>query len=121
VHSLTALVHCLYSVYAIDLLGFGRSSRPAADFSATDVAAVEHFFVDSFERWRAAAGLDKFHLLGHSFGGYVACAYAANNHSRVEKLLLASPFGVPEQISRPQVSLASRQCYLDVFASCLPG
>ncbi|CAG7834792.1 unnamed protein product, partial [Allacma fusca] len=60
-------------VYAIDHLGFGRSSRPK--FS-TDPAKAERQFVDAIEEWRKRLNLDKFVLVGHSFGGYLAMSYS---------------------------------------------
>ncbi|XP_010840453.1 PREDICTED: 1-acylglycerol-3-phosphate O-acyltransferase ABHD5 isoform X2 [Bison bison bison] len=52
-------------VYAFDLLGFGRSSRPRFD---SDAEEVENQFVESIEEWRCALGLDKMILLGHNLG-----------------------------------------------------
>lgn len=60
-------------VYALDLLGFGCSSRP--DFSV-DAREAEQQFVESIEEWRAAMGLDSMILLGHNLGGYLAVSYA---------------------------------------------
>lgn len=37
---------------------------------------TESWFVDSLEEWRRAKKLDRFILLGHSLGGYVAARYA---------------------------------------------
>ena len=49
-------------VYAIDLLGCGRSSRPG--FRAKSTEEAEKFFVDALERWRIQSNLDKMILLG---------------------------------------------------------
>ena len=59
-------------VYAIDLLGFGRSSRPKFP---KDALEAEKVFIQSLEEWRKMVGLEKFILLGQSFGGYLACSF----------------------------------------------
>ncbi|CAF1425289.1 unnamed protein product [Adineta steineri] len=82
-------------VYAIDLLGCGRSSRPG--FSAKTSEEAEQFFVDALERWRIQVNLDKMILLGHSFGAYIGSSYAMAFPSRVSHLILASPVGVPKE------------------------
>lgn len=60
-------------VYALDLLGFGRSSRP--QFS-TDPREAEDQFVVTLEEWREKVGLEEMVLLGHNLGGYLSAAYA---------------------------------------------
>lgn len=82
------------SVYAFDVLGFGRSSRPK--FSDCPVKAEDQL-VESIEKWRAELGLEKFVLLGHSLGAYLASAYAIKFPERVEHVVLAEPWGFPEQ------------------------
>jgi cardiolipin-specific phospholipase len=52
--------------------------------------------VDALEEWRIKRGLDKFTLLGHSLGGYLAVAYALKYPGHLNKLILASPVGIPE-------------------------
>ncbi|KAL4704279.1 hypothetical protein ACJJTC_016297 [Scirpophaga incertulas] len=83
-------------VYAFDLLGFGRSSRPKF---ASDAAKVEAQWVESVEEWRREVNLGQFILLGHSLGGYIATAYAMKYPERVRHLILADPWGFPEKPS----------------------
>lgn len=89
-----------WKVYALDLLGMGRSSRPPFKIHAKDkegkIAEAESWFVDALEEWRIKRGLDRFTLLGHSLGGYLAVAYALKYPGHLNKLILASPVGIPE-------------------------
>ena len=80
-------------VFAIDLLGFGQSSR--FEF-ASDASEVERQYVQSLEEWRQKMRLDRFILLGHSMGGYLACAYAFKYPQRLAHLILNDPWGFPE-------------------------
>lgn len=94
-------------VHAIDMLGFGFLSRPDyPKFKCSTVAEIhqnEDWFIDSIEEWRKRRGIEKFVLVGHSFGGYLSCAYAmkynqrlldAGKQSMIDKLVLLSPVGV---------------------------
>ncbi|KAL0985297.1 hypothetical protein UPYG_G00155160 [Umbra pygmaea] len=81
-------------VYALDLLGFGQSSRP--QFSS-DALEAEVQFLDSIEQWRAKVGLEEMILLGHNFGGYLAAAYALKYPTRVKHVVLVEPWGLLER------------------------
>ena len=77
-------------VYAIDMIGFGGSSKPI--FSDKPCELIGQF-VQSIEDWMTAVSLERVILLGHSFGGFVATHYALKFPDRVLKLILAEPWG----------------------------
>lgn len=90
-------------IYAIDWLGMGGSSRPDFKFKHTPktsvkdvVRASEDFFIEGLEEWRQIQQIEKMVLVGHSLGGYLSTAYALKYPERVEKLILVSPVGIPE-------------------------
>ncbi len=89
-----------WKLYALDLLGMGRSSRPPFRIHAKDregkITEAENWFIDALEEWRVKRKLEKFTLMGHSLGGYLAVAYALKYPGRLNKLVLASPVGIPE-------------------------
>ena len=89
-----------WKVYALDLLGMGRSSRPPFKLQAKDrqasITEAESWFIDALEEWRVQKRIDRFTLLGHSLGGYMAVAYALKYPGHLNKLILASPVGIPE-------------------------
>jgi pimeloyl-ACP methyl ester carboxylesterase len=83
--------HCS-RVYAIDLLGFGRSSKPTFP---SDSRAAEAMFLDSLEAWRIQMQLTDIILCAHSFGAYVAANYARKYPGHVKGLILFEPWGLP--------------------------
>ena len=89
-----------WKLYALDMLGMGRSSRPPFSVKAKDregkAREAESWFVDALEEWRIKKGIDKMTLLGHSLGGYMAVCYALKYPGHLNKLILASPVGIPE-------------------------
>lgn len=89
-----------WKVYALDLLGMGRSSRPPFRVHAKDrqgsITEAEDWFINALEEWRVQKNIDRFTLLGHSLGGYMAVAYALKYPGHLNKLVLASPVGIPE-------------------------
>ncbi|KAI1788983.1 alpha/beta-hydrolase [Ganoderma leucocontextum] len=100
------------SVYAVDWLGMGRSARVPFQVKAKRedidgrVREAETFFVDSLEQWRQKMGLESMTLVGHSLGGYLSVVYALRYPTRVNKLILLSPAGVPRD---PNSTVPSRE------------
>ena len=82
-------------IYAFDLPGFARSSRPILSLNPVE---AEQQFVDMFEEWRKEIGLNKpFILLGHSFGGFLSASYAIRYPAYVKQLVLVDPWGFAEK------------------------
>jgi proline-specific peptidase len=83
------------TVIFFDQLGCGRSDHPD-DNSLWTV----DFFVDEVEVVRRALGLERFHLLGSSWGGMLAMAYALDRNPPLTSLIIAnSPASAPRQIA----------------------
>ena len=99
-------------MYAIDWLGMGRSARvPFVVNAKRDdipgrVRESEAFFIDSLEEWREKMKLEKMTLVGHSLGAYMSVAYALKYPTRVSRLVLLSPAGVPRD---PNTTVPSRE------------
>ncbi|EFE42105.1 hypothetical protein TRV_03146 [Trichophyton verrucosum HKI 0517] len=89
-----------WQLYALDLLGMGRSTRPPFKIHAKErdqaVTEAEDWFIDALEEWRVKRKIERFTLMGHSLGGYMAVAYALKYPGRLNKLILASPVGIPK-------------------------
>eukprot|EP00088_Acartia_fossae_P027566 TRINITY_DN28302_c0_g1_i1.p1 TRINITY_DN28302_c0_g1~~TRINITY_DN28302_c0_g1_i1.p1 ORF type:complete len:400 (+),score=78.35 TRINITY_DN28302_c0_g1_i1:34-1233(+) len=81
-------------VYAIDLPGFARSSRP--NFSCEHEVAEQQYVV-CLEEWRKAVGLPKINLLGHSFGAFLSSSYALKYPQHLENVILVDPWGMSER------------------------
>ena len=108
--NLNGLSHHFKKVYALDMFGWGLSSRPPFETIDNTVESTEAVFVESLEAWRHANGIDKMMLGGHSMGGYFSVAYCEKYPDRVDKLILISPVGVhhlegDHQISNPLLSV----------------
>ncbi|MGH8528824.1 MAG: alpha/beta fold hydrolase [Nevskiales bacterium] len=77
-----------YRVIALDLPGYGDSSKPdAARYRiAEQLIRLDQFF--------DALKLDSVHLGGNSMGGFIAGAYAGTHRQRVKSLWLLAPGGL---------------------------
>jgi pimeloyl-ACP methyl ester carboxylesterase len=87
------LVKAGYRVYLPDLLGYGRSDKPADfSYSVPDEATVIVGFLD-------ALGLKQVDLGGVSMGGWIVQCIASNYPERVRRLMLFDSAGIYEQPS----------------------
>lgn len=97
-NGLCSFLHCVRrlsrncTVYAIDLPGFARSSKPCM---SVDVDEIERQYVRWLEIWRQNMAIEKCFLLGHDFGAYIATLYTFSFPWRVCQLTLYEPWGFP--------------------------
>ncbi|GAB4575464.1 MAG: alpha/beta hydrolase [Anaerolineae bacterium] len=77
-----------YTVYVLDLPGFGESELPPEPWGVPEYAAFVLAFLDRLD-------LARVHLLGHSFGGRISLILGAEHPERIGKIVLANSAGVP--------------------------
>ena len=77
-----------HRVYAVDLLGYGRSAQPRdAGYSISDQAAIVEGFLDSQH-------LQEVDLAGWSMGGWIAMRVALQQPERIRRLVLLDSAGL---------------------------
>lgn len=95
-------------VYALDMLGHGRTDKPqAASYEVADLAQFVHDFMEALEIERA-------HVVGHSLGGAIATRLAIMFPSAVDKLVLVASAGLGKE-----VCMELRSCTLPVVGEVL--
>lgn len=75
-----------YRCVAIDLPGYGKSSKGDYPFTL-------QFFADSVHDFIERLGLDKVVIVGHSMGGQIAMRLVLDYPERYEQLILLAPAG----------------------------
>ena len=81
-----------HRVYAVDLVGAGRSDKPPVTYSLTKLAQFVKDFMD-------AINIESACLVGNSLGGGVALQFALNFPRQVEKLVLVNSLGLGKEIT----------------------
>ncbi len=76
-----------YRVIALDLPGYGQSSKPPIEGS------IWRFYAAAIAGFIDALGLAKAHLVGNSLGGGVALRTALDYPEKVDRLVLMGPAG----------------------------
>lgn len=107
-----------FHVYAPDLLGYGRSPRPANSDYSLD---TEEQFVTDFIN---SLGLQKTDIAGWSMGGWIALKLAADHPDLVDRLVVYDPAGLREGQPMVPASTFHPQSAEDVqamFALMEPG
>jgi long-chain acyl-CoA synthetase len=74
-------------VVAIDLRGHGQSNKPHGNYSMAQIVEDLEMVLDELDIEQ------KFHLIGHSFGGAIATEFASAHPERIEQLILIATAG----------------------------
>ncbi|GMM36715.1 carboxylic ester hydrolase [Saccharomycopsis crataegensis] len=87
-----------WCIHAIDLLGYGSSSRPKINYKTNNsLQTFEDWFVDSLENWRIQRQLNHYEnnlVIAHSMGAYLSVCYNIKYPKTFRKLVLVSPAGM---------------------------
>jgi 4,5:9,10-diseco-3-hydroxy-5,9,17-trioxoandrosta-1(10),2-diene-4-oate hydrolase len=83
-----------HRVYAIDLVGFGRSDKPSVPYSFSYLAQFVNDFME-------AQNIDQANLMGHSMGGGVTLQFTIQFPDKVQKLVLVSSGGLGKELYLP--------------------
>ncbi|HEY0253334.1 MAG TPA: alpha/beta hydrolase [Kofleriaceae bacterium] len=113
--TMPALVERGYRVIAPDMLGFGYTERTGTYSKETWLAQLDRLF--------DASKLEQVDLVGNSFGGAIALAYAITRPRRVKSMVLMGAVGTRFPITAGldavwgyEPSIAAMKKLLDVFA-----
>ncbi len=90
-----------HRVIALDLPGFGSSSKPRREYS-------DDFFVATLHDFFQQLALQEFILAGNSFGGQIAILYALQHPERVSKLLLVNSGGFRKYTEKEKAMIEPR-------------
>lgn len=89
------------SLYYLDLLGFGFSKKPDAEYSLVEHVEVVHTFIEQHVSER------KIIIVGHSAGSIIAAKYAATYTNDVQKVILISlPYYHSEDEAKKYISMS---------------
>ena len=80
-----------HRVYALDIVGFGRSDKPSGGYSPS-------FFLNHLNGFITAMKVGKANIVGHSMGGGLSLIYALAYPEKVDKLVLADSAGLGDKI-----------------------
>jgi pimeloyl-ACP methyl ester carboxylesterase len=110
-----------HRVIALDLPGFGNSSKPHREYTGD-------FFVSTLHDLFASLGLQEIILVGNSFGAQIAILYALRHPELVAKLILVDSGGfrsIPEdeaaaiaaRFGAPVIAALTPEIHTMLFAS----
>ncbi|KAL6009649.1 hypothetical protein ACLOJK_000078 [Asimina triloba] len=105
-----------YKLFAVDLLGFGRSPKPTNCLYTLEdhLSMIEQSILEPFE-------LESFHLVAHSMGCIVALAIAAKSPNSVKSITLIAPPYFPSPKDKASQTMLNRLAKRRVWPPLLFG
>ena len=101
-----------HHVIALDLPGFGRSSKPDRDYTGD-------FFVSILRQFLVALNVGEAAVIGNSFGGQMAVLYAVTHPESVAKLVLVDSGGF-QRYTPDEIALTETRFGEPVIAGLTP-
>lgn len=83
----TQLAEAGFAAHVVDFPGFGKTALPPEAWGVPDYAGWVVQYLDS-------VGLERVHLVGHSFGGRVSLVLGADYANRIDRIVLSNSAGV---------------------------
>lgn len=80
-----------FKVYALDLWGFGYSTREPMDYGYP-------LYVDQVLKFMDALDIEKASLIGQSMGGGICILISCQHRKRVNRIILVDPAGLPNPL-----------------------
>jgi len=102
-----------FHVIAPDIVGYGESDKPPADYDAPYYCAWLTAFLD-------AVGVQEAHVVGHSKGGALSLRFALDSPARVKSLVLVDSAGLGVGSGASFSALLAMLCY-NLFPSRTTG
>ncbi|RZC79102.1 hypothetical protein C5167_003319 [Papaver somniferum] len=103
-------------LFAVDLLGFGKSPKPSDCFYTINdhLEMVEKSVIDQFQ-------LDSFHLVAHSMGCIIALGIAAKYQKSVKSITLIAPPYFPSSTEQASLNALNRLAERKIWPPLLFG
>lgn len=78
-----------FTCIALDLPGYGKSSKPQADYTPS-------FFAEVLQKFTVKLELKNITLVGHSMGGQASIKFATTYPNTIDQLILIAPAGLEQ-------------------------
>lgn len=103
-----------YSIYLLDLPGFGASEIPKKVLTLNDYA-------NEVEKFMASQELKNVTVVGHSFGGRIGIVLASHKSNNLQKLVLIGTPGIPIELSLKNKMLRFTVNLFKIFTVLIPS